>query len=359
MRTAHRVLALGAAALAGLGVLTGCSTATASTGDPPQVAVLRVGRPLRAPVWDYNNGSVMALTGDGRVARVQPSGATTVSAPLPGGVGDDLAITYPGGDVVFVPQPAANRVAVVSDHDLRRTGTLSVGPHPRQVSYDSGAKDLLAMSANDTTVTGVDVYKPHFGQQVLSEPVSVGAGGFVIGAKRGRRISYHAAGPGGVAFYKGDTTDSKVTRSGQLPVPTTAARSDLVKSSQLYYAARGTGTLLAADQGRYLTGFSQVGHAAESLPAPIDAIGVDQTRIYVVAGPYLAVYESDSFTGFTDEVIPLVETVDLRPYLPAGSPAPVSGIAVTPTLSGAQARVYLTVKGRPEVLSVAKPACCS
>lgn len=329
-------------------VLAGCASSVAAPGPVGTVVALQVAAPLHEPVWSDNGQTLLALTEDDQhIAKVVTSGTavqSTLSAPL-ADVGRNLTTSPTRADVVYLPQPRLGRVAVVAIGDLHQVDILQVGPQPSYLDKDSGTKGLLAVSADGATVTGVDLRD---GTVVTSQSVGRDPDTEVDGSKRGRRIEFHLADSRSVAFYKGDP--GAVQKLGELPISAEKSTSDLVKSSRLYIAERGTNRLLAVDQTRSLGGLEMVGTA--TLDAPVKYLGVDETRIYAATDDKLVVFKTNSFEGYRNGVIPPLQSIDLRAALPDGplKTAPLSGLALGPN------QIFLTLQGQPYVLSVTKPS---
>lgn len=333
--------------LVGVLVLAACSAAGASPGTEAPVVAMRIAAPVYAPVWSDHAKSIFALTEDGRIAKITSSdrpgtARTLLSAPFPD-VGENLVTRITTG-VVYLPQPKLGLLALVDDVGLRQVGSLRAGPAPAFLALGSGADDLLALSEDRSSVTPVDL---HDDAVLPSEDVHAGPEAELDAAKRGRRIDVHVTGPEGITHLKG--SPGAVGKEGELGISAEKTAGDLVKSSRLYVAERGTDRLLAVDSTRGEDGLEVVGHA--ELGEPVHDVGVDETLIYAATERTLVVLETNSFEGYRDGVIPVVETVDFRSALPdATRNAPLSGLAVGPD------RVYLTLQGVPYVVSIAKPS---
>jgi hypothetical protein len=114
-----------------------------------------------------------------------------------------------------------------------------------------------------------------------------------------------------------------------------------------YVARRDDDTLYVVDLRRSREGLRV--RAATRLPSPIRRIGSDDTRIYAATDREVAVLETNSFMRFERDKIPLLRITNYRAALPESErSAPLSGMALGPH------RVYLTFKGTPLVVSVAK-----
>ncbi|WP_370462732.1 hypothetical protein [Mycobacterium sp. Marseille-P9652] len=310
------------------------------------MVVWPVDKPMRQPVWSYRQHALVALTDDHRVAEVsagdRPDAATTrLSAPL--SVGRNLQISQKDDRVVFVPQPERGKVAGLSLETLRQVSEFDAGPAPAYLSQDAGLRVLLALSADGTSVTPVDEYglRALPIARVTGDPAAT-----VRGANRGREIDYHLYAPTGIRHYQGSSSPPE--ERGELGIDVAVSAGDGTAVSRSYVAGRDSNVLTAVESRRGGDGIETL--ASAWLPSPIRALGTDDTRIYAATDHELVVLETDSFTGFPGQRIPVITDVDYRGRLsgPAQS-APVSGMAVGPH------RVYLTLAGVPYVVGVAKP----
>lgn len=329
-------------AVVALPVLAGCSAGGGSSGAAAPAVALRIGAPVHEPTWSAHAHALFALTDDRRIAKIDSSGQSTVSAPFPD-VGENL-VTRTTQAVVYLPQPTLGRVVAISDADLREAGTLQAGPSPSFLALDSGSDDLLALSEDRSIVTPVDL---HSNTVLPFQDVQAKPEAELDGAKRGRRIDYHLAGPGGITHYQG--SPGSVQDEGAIGISAEKTAGDLVKSSRLYVAEKGTDRLLAVDSKRGEEGLEVVGQA--HLGEPVHYLDVDETRIYAATERTLVVLTTNSFEGYHNQTIPVVTTINFRSVLPGeATGAPLSGLAVGPD------RVYLALKGQPYVVSIAKPS---
>jgi hypothetical protein len=348
-RSAHRAVAV---AVAGLAALAGC-TAEATTPPEARVTALQIEVPVKEPVW--TRGAIYALSEEtSQVAKIEPIEAdetpagqriarTTLSEPLPD-VGENLATSLKVRGAVYVPQPSLDRVAVLGLRDLRERGTFPAGPKPSHVSVDTGTQLLLALSEDGSTVTGVLLR----GFEMLPpREVDAGPEAEVDGAKRGRLVEYHVAGPKGIAHYGGPIYS--VEKKHEIGVSAHTSTGDEIKPTRLYVAEEETGHLLAVGTKPALHGMAVAAEA--DLGEPVEHIGVDATRIYAATENTLVVLETDSYEGYTGRSFSIVDTIDFRTALDreALRSAPLSGLAV------GDDRVYLALKGEPYVVSIAKP----
>lgn len=322
------------------GVLLAAAGCAGSPPSPP-VALVWTGVAVHDPVW--SNGAVFALTeGGSRVARIEPGRAATLSPPLPG-IGRNLVANPMPGDTLLVPQPGRDTVAVLAAGDLRPVSTVAAGPSPAYVDVVKQAKVLLAMPADGSEVSAVDLSA---GTPLPPQAVAAGPGATVDGPARGRPVSFFVAGPSGIAYYKGSA--GPVTRRAASPVRAAVSTGDLVKVSRLYVGEAGTGRLLAVETNPDENRLDVT--ATLDLGAPAQYLGVDQDRVFALTGDRLVVARTSNYEGYADGRFSVLTTIDLRAALPAAvRAAPFAGLTV-----GAD-RVYVAVAGEPFLLSVAKP----
>jgi hypothetical protein len=312
----------------------------------PEAVLVGVDAPLHDPVWSYRTHALIALTDDHRLAAVDeaadPSAVKTrLSEPL--AVGQNLQISQADDRNIFVPQPDRNRVAVVGLADLRQIGEFDAGPTPAYLAEDAGMRVLLALSADGSMITPVDQYGY---RKLPGANVTGGATAIIDGANRGRSIEYHVYGPSGIHYYKGPSAPPE--QRGTFGMNVVAAAGDSTKVTRSYVAEPNRDTLYAIDSGRDEYGLKEVGRAPVS--SPIRYLGTDDTRIYAATDQNVMVFETASFEGYPDGTIPLLRDIDYRAGLPGRvQSAALSGMALGPD------RVYLTFKGQPVVVSVAKP----
>ncbi|WP_157228714.1 hypothetical protein [Nocardia brevicatena] len=331
-----------------LAVMTGCSAPGSELEVADAVTVQRAGAVIHEPVYSYADHILLGLTDDQRIAGIDLSqgGAnvpTTVSDPIPD-AGPNPVISPLNGDTALIAQPDRGRVAEIDIGRLAVSDTIDAGPAPSYLGLNSGARVLLALSRDGSTVTPVELH-----QRTLlpSTVVDAGSGATVTGANRGRQLDFHVIGRDRVAYYKGHTPPAQ--EKGDLGVSVAAAAGDGAKVTRVYLAERGTDRLLAVDAQRGGEGLHVVGTAA--VGEQIRYLATDDTRIYAVTDQHVVVLETRSFEGYADRVIPVVRTLDFRSAVPDGpaESAPVSGIAV------GNDRVFLTLSGQPYIIGVAKP----
>lgn len=339
------------AAVVGAVACAGCSVPEPSLrgapGTSPETSYLQVQTPLRDPVWSYRTGSLIALTDDGRLAAVEhaddPDAVTTRLSP-PLDAGRNVQISRADDQTVFVPQPARDRVAAVRLTDLRQVGDIDAGPTPAYLSEVSGMRVLLALSADGLTVTPVE----ELGLRKLpATRVAASATGVIGGANRGRAIEYHVYRPDGVSYYKGPSSPPE--HRGRYDTEVAVAAGDGTAAGRVYLADARGDTLYAVESARGGHGLQEIGRSPVS--SPIRYLGSDDTRVYAATDTDVTIFESAAFTGYPHGSIPVLRVIDYRAGLPSG-PArstPLSGMAIGPD------RVYLTLRGQPVVVSVAKP----
>jgi hypothetical protein len=332
--------------IAGVVAAAGCSTPGASVETKPEVVVRSVGAILRDPVWSYGTNALIGFTEDNRLAEItNPLSAehakTRLSAPM--AAGRNLQISRKDDRHIYVPQPERGKVAVIDLGTLRRVDEFDAGPAPAYLSEDGGMRVLLALSADGLSVTPVDQYGF---RQLPTAKITGDPADTIDGANRGRDIDYHLYGPSGIRYYKGPS--SPPDERGALSMDVAVSAGDGTAVTRSYVASRDDDVLYAVDSRRGGEGLEVL--AATRLPSPIRKIGTDDTRIYVATDRELVTLETDSFTGYPHETIPVLRVSNYRAGLPPEvQSATVSGMAIGPH------RVYLTLAGTPYVVSVAKP----
>ncbi|OBJ25376.1 hypothetical protein A5646_13770 [Mycobacterium sp. 1245499.0] len=349
LRTGQRIRALLRCAvvggLAAASLTTACSRPGASLESAPAVDVWRVAVPLHEPVWSYGTGALIALTGDHRLAEVTAGdrgsdAKTRFSAPMASG--RNMQISQKDQRMVFVPQPDRGKVAAVDLESLRQVDDFDAGPAPAYLAEDAGLRMLLALSADGMAVTPVDQY----GYRKLPTATTDTSADTIDGANRGRELDYHLYGASSIRHFKGTT--SPPAQHGSLTIDVAVSAGDGTAVTRSYVAGHDDDTVRAVDSRRGGRGMEVL--ASARLPAPIRALGTDDTRIYAATDHELVTLETASFTGFPDGRIPVLRTIDYRSGLPPDAqPARLSGMAVGPH------RVYLTFVEAPYVVGIAKP----
>ena len=301
---------------------------------------------LRDPVWSYRADALVGITDEGQVAEVTDllgSGHATTRLSPALAAGRNLQISRKDDRHVFVPEPQPGKVAVIDLATLRHVGEFDAGPSPAYLSEDSGMRMLLAQSADGSSVTPVDEY----GFRKLPTANIIGDPSDTIdGANRGREIEYHVYGPSGIHYYKGPS--SPPDELGSLAMDVASAAGDGTAVSRSYVARRNDDMLYAVDPRRGGEGLTVL--ATTRLPSPIRRLGTDDTRIYAVTDQEVVTLETADVTGYPHKTIPVLRTTNYRRALPeAQRSAPLSGMALGPH------RVYLTFRGTPLLVSVAKP----
>jgi hypothetical protein len=202
---------------------------------------------------------------------------------------------------------------------------------------------LLALSADGLSVTPVDQYgfRKLPTTKISGEPADT-----IDGANRGREIDYHLYGPSGIRYYKGPS--SPPDDRGSLGMDVAVSAGDGAQVTRSYVASRDDDMLYAVDSRRGGKGLEVL--AATRLSSPIREIVSDDTRVYAATDREVVALETNSFTGYPHETIPVLRITNYRASLPGEvQSARVSGMAVGPH------RVYLTLMGTPYVVGVAKP----
>lgn len=330
-------------------ILAGCSVLGESAAEQ-RVTAIRIEAPVEEPVWDRDRDALLALVEDEpRIARIDPqTGATFVSEPFRG-AGENLVPAPPQEEgLAFLPQPELGRVAVIRVDDLRRVDSFEAGPSPARVAVDVGSELLFALSEDGSAVTAVDL---EAFETLLPpvEEVEAGREAELEGPARGLAAEFWVVGPNGIALYEGHPTS--LHKADDIPVSAGAVAGDPIMITRVYVGEEGTDRLLAVSlnpQTHHLT------VAAEKrLGEPIEYVGADEKRVYAATRSKLVVLKTETFEGFGENGFEVVGTIHFRRPLEreALKEAPLSGMAVSPET----ARVYLTLKEEPYVLSIDKP----
>jgi hypothetical protein len=325
----------------------GCSPPGASLESAPAVEVTSVAAALADPVWSYRTDELVGLTADCRLAKISNpfssrDAITRLSAPM--SCGRNIQVSRKDDRRVLVPEPERGVVAVVDLDTLAKVDEFDAGPAPAYLSEDAGARILLSLSADGSSVTPVDEYGHNRlpTAKIAGDPAEV-----IDGVNRGRELAYHLYGPFGIRYYQGPS--SPPAERGSLPMDVAVWAGDGADVTRSYVAGHNSDVLYAVDSRRGGQGLEVL--AATRLPSAIRRLATDDTRIYAATDRELVTLQTASFTGFPDRTIPVLSVVDYRAALPDGPGrlAPVSGMAVGPH------RVYLTLAGAEQVISVAKP----
>lgn len=338
-------------ALATVAAIASCSLPHRQSGAGMVATVHRIDTTLEHPVYSAAHDALIGLTGDHRLARIalpetnhDTDAETSVSDPL--GPSASRALISPlGDDAAYVSEPDLGQVAELQLDDLQVSGYLPAGPAPSSLASDTGARTLLALSRDGSTVTPVDLHRRI---ALASTSVSAGPAALIEGAARGRTIDFHVLGPHGVDLYT--APHAPATRTGHLDIGASAAAGDRTKVSRTYIAENGTTRVLALDTSPQGTGLDIVGSV--DVGEPVRHLAADDTRLYAVTQDKVIVLATQSFTGYADGTIPVVAALDFRTALPDGRPrsAAVSGIAV------GDERLFLVLEGQPYVVTITAPA---
>ena len=335
--------------LAGLAlILIGCGSGEEQAAEEPPANAVVVGAdaPLRAPVWAEDEQVMIALQEDGqRIVSLDPDAegdetreiSATLSSELEGTAGENLALE--GGrepDVVYVPIPERDQVAVIENDDLLEVRVFDAGEAPARVALGDqplGYADpiLFALSEDGSTVTVVGL--ENFEQ--IAE-VEVGASeDALIEASGGDEIGFWLAGPGGVALYSGDQPEYR----GELSLEAGALAVDPAYPERAYVGDSASGRVVAVepDEG----GSLQI-VAETDLGGPVKDLATE-AGLYAVTSDELVILDS--------ETLEIVETLELDPILEEGGVAGAtpSGLAVS------EENVLVTLEGEPYVLLAEKP----
>lgn len=208
MTSAGRGMPAVAVLAAGLvGLLIGCAPLGGPAGAEPQARLLRVGTPLREPVWVPEKEAVLALSEDRRrVVRVDVGEAAPGSrAPTRSeefeDAGENLALSPEEPGLAYLPRPESGRISALDTDSLRVVESYDVGVSPGYVTLDVQSEVLFALSENGSEVSSVELEAP---EEVPTVGVEGGPETLVEAPEKGLDPAFWAAGPGGVAFYGGN-----------------------------------------------------------------------------------------------------------------------------------------------------------
>lgn len=321
--------------------LAGCSPATSEQ----KLSLLRVDAPLKEPVWVPEKDAVLALSEDGRrVVRVDVRAAEAGSpGPRPPvrsksfeDVGENLALSPEEPELAYLPRPGAGQISALDTGTLRVVDAYDVGDAPSYVTLDVQSEVLFALSETGSTVSGARL-ESH--QELPATGVEGGVQTLVESPEKGLDPAFWVAGPEGVAFYGGDPPERMVGR----PMEASDIAVDLTGAQRAYVAEGERVVALEGDPEGLLEGELLV-DATRSMGEPVEHVASDELYVFVAT-------TASKLTVLRREALEPVETVEFGSLLEREGVRPegISGITV------GDRYVYLTLEGKPYVLSVKKP----
>lgn len=337
------LLALFCAAL----VLAGCGEQTGGVVGEDPVRVLEVDSPLDSPVWGPNQQDVFALQQDGdRLVKIDVTiggvegenarPAVSLSEGLEG-AGENLAADLVDEEVLYVPQPELDQVALIGGEDMNTVRTYIVSPGPEKVAVDTrvdlavGANTLFALSTENSTVTGVNLED---GETVFQEDVESSEDTIIQAARVGGGREFWMAGPEGVAFY----SVGEIRRPVDLDLSAVSLAVDPDNPGRAFVGDT-TGRVTAVEAASALE--LDTGAEADLGDETVEVLAVEEGSLYAVVPGRLVVLDPESL-----EQRRVVEFATAGVDL--GSAVP-SGIAV------GDRSVYVTLENQPYMIEIEKP----
>ncbi len=305
---------------------------------------------MRAPAYQPTARDVLALTESGdRVVKLEveePEGGffgpdaqdprlLISSEDLEGeDAGENIALDRFEEGRAFVPQPDLDHIQSLQTDDLLEIRTFDAGEPASRVAISGPQDALYALSADGKTVTAVDLgtFDP------VAEKRVDGSESTLIETSPDIGDEFWLAGPEGVSLHAFATGP---VPEGAIPLNAAALAVDAENAERAYASEAGTGRLLAIEpEGDGL------GIVAETdLGEEILYLAAEPRRLYAATPSKLVALDPSS--------LETVRSVELSAVGETSGPASAnpepSGIAV------GEEGVFVTLKGEPRVLLVAKP----
>ena len=342
--------------------LAGCGGSEEGAGDDldEQVVSLETEFPLRDPAYQpAAGGSLLALTEDGdgmvKLEVEEPEGGffgpDEQDPRLVRARGEDLEGESAGENIAldrfeegraFVPQPDLDHIQSLQTDDLLDIRAFDAGEPASRVAMSGPQDALYALSVDGKTVTAVDfdTFNPVAEKRVDgSESTLIETPPFE-GPLSGDKAVFWLAGPEGVSLHAFGSDDPAA--EGGLPLNAAALAVDAENAERAYASEAGTGRIVAVEPEE-----EGLGIVAEAdLGEEVLYLAAEPGRLYALTPSRLVALDSASL-----EVLRSVE-------LSAAGESTGSGSAGGPTPSGiavGEEGVFVTLKGEPRVLLVAKP----
>ena len=331
-------------------LLAGCGGGGEGAGDnlDKQVVSLETEVPMRDPAYGPNVGALLALTEDGdAVAKLEveePEGGLFAESDgqdprlvlargedLEGeGAGENIALDRFKEGRVFVPQPDLDHIQSVQADDLLDIRTFDAGEPASRVAL-SGAQDAIyALSADGRTVTAIDTSTF---DTIAEKRVNGSEETLIETPSSGTEDVFWLAGPEGVSIHSFGTDPDLV--EGELPLNAASLAVDTENIERAYGSEAGTGRIVAVEPEE-----SGLGIVAEAdIGEEVLYLAAEPGRLYAATPSSLVTLDSTSL-----ETIRSVELSSAD-----GEAAEPSGIAV------GEEGIFVTLRGEPRVLLVAKP----
>ncbi|MDP9474491.1 MAG: hypothetical protein M3R38_02125 [Actinomycetota bacterium] len=334
-------------------LLAGCGGGGEGAGDDldKQVVSLETEVPLRDPAYQpAAGGSLLALTEDGNaLAKLEveePEGGffgpneqdprlvLSRGENLEGeGAGENIALDRFKEGRAFVPQPDLDHIQSIQTDDLLDIRTFDAGEPASRVALSGPLDAIYALSADGKTVTAVDLggFDP-----VAEKRVNGGEETLIETSPEGDD-EFWLAGPEGVSFHAFGTDPAP---EGELSLDAASLAVDAEDAERAYASEAGTGRVVAVEPED-----GGLGIVAEAdLGDEILYLAAEPGRLYAATPSKLVALDSATL-----ETIRVVELSAAGEATGSGAGAEPSGIAV------GEEGVFVTLKGEPRVLLVAKP----
>lgn len=333
-------------------LLAGCGGGEGA-GDnlDKQVVSLDTEVPMRDPAYQPTSKAIVALTEDGdgvvKLEVEEPEGGLfgpngqdprlvlARGEDLEGeGAAENIALDRFKEGRAFVPQPDLDHIQSIQTDDLLDIRTFDVGEPASRLAISGLQNAIYALSVDGKVVTAVDL---DTFDTIAEKRVNGSEDTLIETPPSGESDVFWLAGPEGVSLHAFGTDPSP---QGELPLNAAALAVDAENAERAYASEAGTGRIVAVEpeEGR-------IGIVAEAdLGEEVLYLASEPGRLYAATPGRLVALDPASL-----ETIRSVELSAAGEATGSGAGAEPSGIAV------GEEGVFVTLKGEPRVLIVAKP----
>ena len=334
-------------------LLAGCGGGEEGAGDnlDKQVVSLETEVPMREPVYQPTAGGILALTEDGdAVAKLEveePEGGffgpnkqdprlvLARGEDLEGeGLGENIALDRFKEGRAFVPQPDLDHIQSIQTDDLLDIRTFDAGEPASRVALSGPQDAIYALSVDGKTVTAVDLssFDP------IAEKQVNGSEGTLIETPPSGEDVFWLAGPEGVSLHAFGTDPAA---EGELHLDAATLAVDAENAERAYASEAGTGRIAAVEPEE-----STLGVVAEA--------DLGEEALYLAAEPGRLYAATPSKLVTLDPAT--LETIRSVELSSAEGEATGSGADVEPSgIAVGEEGVFVTLRGEPRVLLIAKP----
>lgn len=338
-------------------LLVGCGGEEGAGDDlDKQVVALETEVPLRAPVYDPATSSVLALDeGGGRLMKLrveEPEGGffgasaqnphlVTTSEELEGeSSGENMALDSTREGRAFVPQPALDHVQIMQTDDLLDVRVFDAGEPASRVALSGPRDAIYALSTDGKTVTsvGLDTFDPVAEKRVQGSDSTLIETPSFEGPLPEDTGVFWLAGPEGVSLH--DFASDSDPR-GSLSLNAAALAVDAKNAERAYASETDSGRIVVLEPDG-----GGLGMVAETdLGEEVLGLATEPGRLYALTPNKLVALHPVSLGTTT--------SVELSAD---GGESTGSSTAVEPDgIAVGEEGVFVTLKGEPRVLLVAKP----